>query len=134
MCFTGLTINNLLENSNCSMHESNGSFMSIQNSNDSDYNGVLCGMGRSIDIQNISSNKKVQDYPLTKLNKSINYWRNKSKNQKKDNLYIYYDYKLWFINYYSQKNNMDNAKLLLMQYIVKLLSPSSFAYGNIVAF
>ena len=104
--------------------------MSIQNSNDSEYNGVLCGMGRSIDIQNISSNKKVQDYPLTKLNKSINYWRN----EKKDNLYIYYDYKLWFINYYSQKNNMDNAKLLLMQYIVKLLSPSSFAYGNIVAF
>ena len=105
--------------------------MSIKNSNDSEYNGVLCGMGRSIDIQNISSNKKVQDYPLTKLNKSINYWRN----NKKDNLYIYYDYKLWYIiYYYSQKNNMDNAKLLLMQYIVKLLSPSSFAYGNIVAF
>lgn len=58
-CITIKTVNNLLENNEVSLHESNGSFMSVGQSQASEYQGMLCQMGRSVDILNLPSNKQV---------------------------------------------------------------------------
>jgi hypothetical protein len=58
-CLTIKTVNNLLENNEVSLHESNGSFMSLKQSQGSEYQGMLCQMGRSVDILNIPSSKQV---------------------------------------------------------------------------
>ena len=44
------TVNKLVDNNEVSVHESVGSFMSIEKSEGSEYQGALTKMGRSVDI------------------------------------------------------------------------------------
>ena len=77
-CFTLKTLDKLIDNNEVSELESNGSFMSIPQSNGSEYHGALSKMGRSVDIMNLPSNKHV---PVTRkavatsnhLDKTYNY-------------------------------------------------------------
>ncbi len=73
MCLTVKTLNKLLENNEVSLHESNGSFMSMEQS---EYSGALCKLGRSVNILNAPSGKEFnlqkKSNPSNVMNRSIN--------------------------------------------------------------
>jgi hypothetical protein len=58
--FTVRTVGKLLDNNEVSIHESIGTFNSIEQSqNGSEYQGVLAKMGRSVDILNLPSTRQL---------------------------------------------------------------------------